>query len=218
MDKGVWWATAMGSQRVKHDWLNKHVASLCTLSLEVYFRDSSWGLQPVIKMRQFSEPPLIFLYCTDLLHISPNNSSGTIPMGFSFWRKIPKKETSGRKCSSLCCSFWCSSLNFTIHLKCPSGWPINQVCLGGLLSSEWHKPPSQKVPHAPQSRAPTWVHPMLHCKVLPYHGKGLPGGVQEGLLRPQVFRRPQELMLSNCGAGEHSWESLGQQGDPTSQS
>ena len=28
----------------------------------------------------------------------------------------------------------------------------------------------------------------------------------------------EELMLSNCGAGENSWESLGQQGDQTSQS
>ena len=27
-----------------------------------------------------------------------------------------------------------------------------------------------------------------------------------------------ELMLLNCGAGEHSWESLGLQGDPASQS
>ena len=28
----------------------------------------------------------------------------------------------------------------------------------------------------------------------------------------------EELMLLNCGVGEDSWESLGQQGDPTSQS
>ena len=28
----------------------------------------------------------------------------------------------------------------------------------------------------------------------------------------------QKLMLLNCGAGEHSWESLGLQGDQTSQS
>ena len=28
----------------------------------------------------------------------------------------------------------------------------------------------------------------------------------------------EELVLSNCGAGEDSWESLGQQGDQTSQS
>ena len=28
----------------------------------------------------------------------------------------------------------------------------------------------------------------------------------------------EELMLLNCGAGEDSWESLGLQGDPTSQS
>ena len=28
----------------------------------------------------------------------------------------------------------------------------------------------------------------------------------------------KELMLLNCGVGEHSWESLGLQGDPTSQS
>ena len=27
----------------------------------------------------------------------------------------------------------------------------------------------------------------------------------------------KELMLLNCGAGEDSWESLGLQGDPTSQ-
>ena len=27
-----------------------------------------------------------------------------------------------------------------------------------------------------------------------------------------------ELMLLNCGVGEDSWESLGQQGDPTSPS
>ena len=30
--------------------------------------------------------------------------------------------------------------------------------------------------------------------------------------------RAKELMLLNCGAGEDSWESLGQQGDQTSQS
>ena len=28
----------------------------------------------------------------------------------------------------------------------------------------------------------------------------------------------EELMLLNCGVGEDSWESLGVQGDPTSQS
>ena len=31
-------------------------------------------------------------------------------------------------------------------------------------------------------------------------------------------RSAKELMLSNCGPGEDSWESLGQQGDQTSQS
>ena len=30
--------------------------------------------------------------------------------------------------------------------------------------------------------------------------------------------RPKESMLSNCGAGEHTWESLGLQGDRISQS
>ena len=29
---------------------------------------------------------------------------------------------------------------------------------------------------------------------------------------------PKKLMLLNCGVGEDSWESLGQQGDPTSPS
>ena len=33
-----------------------------------------------------------------------------------------------------------------------------------------------------------------------------------------TIKKAEELMLSNCGAGEDSWESLGQQGDQTSQS
>ena len=39
-------------------------------------------------------------------------------------------------------------------------------------------------------------------------------------LRVELQRRlsTKELMLSNCGVGEDSWESLGQQGDETSQS
>ena len=35
---------------------------------------------------------------------------------------------------------------------------------------------------------------------------------------PERRLRAEELMLSNCGAGEDSWESLGQQRDQTSQS
>ena len=35
---------------------------------------------------------------------------------------------------------------------------------------------------------------------------------------PQRKQNTKELMPSNCGAGEDSWESLGQQGDQTSQS
>ena len=35
---------------------------------------------------------------------------------------------------------------------------------------------------------------------------------------PQRRLSTEELMLSDCGAGEDSWESLGQQGDQTSQS
>ena len=31
-------------------------------------------------------------------------------------------------------------------------------------------------------------------------------------------KRVEDLMLSNCGVGEDSWESPGQQGDPTTQS
>ena len=115
----------------------------------------------MIKLRQFSQPPLISLYCTDLLHISLNHSSSTIPMGFYFCRKITKNETRGRNCSSLYWSFWCSSLDFTVHLQCPSGWAINQVCLGGLLGSVWHKPPSQKFPHDPFS--PGLLHRCTQC-------------------------------------------------------
>ena len=35
---------------------------------------------------------------------------------------------------------------------------------------------------------------------------------------PQSRLSAEELMLSNCGAGEDSLESLGEQGDPTSPS
>ena len=35
---------------------------------------------------------------------------------------------------------------------------------------------------------------------------------------PKGRLNDEELMFSNCGAGEDSWESLGQQGDQTSQS
>ena len=39
-------------------------------------------------------------------------------------------------------------------------------------------------------------------------------------VRVGLYRKlsTEELMLLNCGGGEDSWESLGQQGDPTSQS
>ena len=33
-----------------------------------------------------------------------------------------------------------------------------------------------------------------------------------------TVKKAEELMLLNCGVGEDSWESLGLQGDPTSQS
>ena len=37
-------------------------------------------------------------------------------------------------------------------------------------------------------------------------------------VRPKRKLSTEELMLLNCGVGEDSWESLGLQGDPTSQS
>ena len=44
------------------------------------------------------------------------------------------------------------------------------------------------------------------------------GKQKDGLVCNSLGRKSkesQELMLSNCGAGEDSWESLGQQGDQT---
>ena len=38
------------------------------------------------------------------------------------------------------------------------------------------------------------------------------------VVRPYRKLSTEELMLLNCGVGEDSWESLGLQGDPTSQS
>ena len=37
-------------------------------------------------------------------------------------------------------------------------------------------------------------------------------------VRLQRKLRDEELMLLNCGVGEYSWKSLGQQGDQTSPS
>ena len=40
----------------------------------------------------------------------------------------------------------------------------------------------------------------------------------EGILGQTESQNAEELMLLNCGAREDSWESLGEQGDQTSQS
>ena len=50
---------------------------------------------------------------------------------------------------------------------------------------------------------------------------GFPGGSQEEPLEKGMAKRKlssEELMLLNCGVGEDSCESLGLQGDQTSQS
>ena len=41
---------------------------------------------------------------------------------------------------------------------------------------------------------------------------------KQNLVRPQVEQEDKELMLLNCDVGEDSQESLGLQGDQTSQS
>ena len=134
--------------------MNKHVASHFTLPLEVDFRAQQLGSPPN------DQNEAVRTSTTDIsvLHRSTSRKSksqlqyNSHGLFFFFsWRKITKKETRGRNCSSLYCSFWCSSLNFTLHLKCLSGWAITQVCLGGLLGSVWHKPSSQKFPHVPFS-------------------------------------------------------------------
>ena len=43
-------------------------------------------------------------------------------------------------------------------------------------------------------------------------------GCESWTIKKAEHWRIEELMLSSCGAGEDSWESLGQQGDQTSQS
>ena len=50
-----------------------------------------------------------------------------------------------------------------------------------------------------------------YYRSLPCHGKG--ACVIQWSYEPYT----EELMLLNCGVGENSWESLGQQGDQTSQ-
>ena len=74
-----------------------------------------------------------------------------------------------------------------------------------------------------ESRAcQTWANKHCWCKFLcPTHGESKQRersefGAETGLL--QALLSDAELVLSNCGAGEDSWESLGLQGDQTSPS
>ena len=57
--------------------------------------------------------------------------------------------------------------------------------------------------------------PALQADSLLIELSGKPTDVKAG---PQRRLSAKELMLSNCSAGEDSWESLGQQEDQTSQS
>ena len=154
----------------------------------------------MIKVRQFSEPPQLSLCCTDLLHSSPNVSSCTIPTGFSFWGKSPKKENSGKNCSPRHLSqfqghSWCSSLTFSIHPERSSGSAISKVGLGGLLGSTTQTFIPEGYSYSSESRAAAQGHPMLRCDLMPCYGRGLPRGVQEDHLSSQVFHR---LLLSKA--------------------
>ena len=69
----------------------------------------------------------------------------------------------------------------------------------------------------------SYDQPRQHNKKQRYHfaNKG-PSSQSYGFSGSHVWMweldRAEELMLSNSGAGEDSWESLGQQGDQTRQS
>ena len=92
-----------------------------------------------------------------------------------------------------------------------SSWPRNRTrvsCIAGGFFTNWVKSTSCKMPG--------WMNHKLKS--------GLPGEIpttsdmQMIPMRVGLWRKlsAKELMLSNCGVEEDSWESLGLQGDPTS--
>ena len=67
--------------------MNKHVASLFTLSLEVDFIAQQLGSPPNDQNEAVltTTTDISVLHRSTSLHISPNHSSSTIPMGFFFF-------------------------------------------------------------------------------------------------------------------------------------
>ena len=85
-------------------------------------------------------------------------------------------------------------------------WQPTSVFLPGDLHGQWslagYSPwGSKELDTTEQLRCSLWLFPivMYRCE------------------RWNIKKAEQELMLSNCGAGEDSRESLGQQGDEISQ-
>ena len=58
----------------------------------------------------------------------------------------------------------------------------------------------------------------LPTKVCLVKAKVFPVSCMDVKVGPERKLRAKELMLLNYGVGEDSWESFGEQGDPTSQS
>ena len=94
-----------------------------------------------------------------------------------------------------------------------SSWPRNRTgvsCIAGRFFTNWVKSTSCKMPgwmnHKMESGLPGEIPTTSDMQMIP--------------MRVGLWRKlsAEELMLSNCGVGEDSWESLGLQGDPTSPS
>ena len=92
-----------------------------------------------------------------------------------------------------------------------SYWPRNRTgvsCIAGRFFTNWVKSTSCKMPgwmnHKMESGLPGEIPTTSDMQMIP--------------MRVGLWRKlsAEELMLSNCGVGEDSWESLGLQGDPTS--
>ena len=65
VDRGVWWATVMGSQRVRHDWVTKHSTQHMS-SLGLHTTITRWKILLASSLT-YNGPVAFFPFCKDFL-------------------------------------------------------------------------------------------------------------------------------------------------------
>ena len=93
MDKGAWWATAHGSQRVGHDWMSTHTHSwyttLCKFKVyNVLIWHSYLLMYTILKSSYLSQLSYYYKSLSSHLYITTNNKSFISAFQFS-WLYFP---------------------------------------------------------------------------------------------------------------------------------